>query len=104
MAILVIISVGLDVNSCGSVVSHSIAHAFGDIGNDSLIRRLKLKESFNDDVELNQQLAVFFVRAICNRETKRSRLTTLFPELQQDISVSSTVLSTNVLFVKVHPF
>lgn len=64
MAVLIIISIGLDVNSCSGVVSHSVAHAFSDIGNDGLIRRLELQESFNNGIELNQQLAVFFVRAV----------------------------------------
>lgn len=46
------------------IVSHAIAHLFGDVLDDSLVFRLHVHELGDDVVELNQQLTVLLLRPI----------------------------------------
>lgn len=64
MTVFVVVSSGVDVNSCSSIVSHAVAHTLGNVGNDSLVGRLQLQETLNDNIKLDQQLAILLVGAV----------------------------------------
>ena len=64
----IILLLGLDTGivilCLDGIVSHAIAHLFGDVLDDSLILRLHVHELGDDVVELNQQLTVLLLRPI----------------------------------------